>query len=1107
MDEKKLTRHHGYYDVQASRGLVAAEADLGVIGLKGKRITRQERDLDYRFSTHFHPYVGRLTRLLLERSVRGLQDADTAVPPLLQEFFKAAYDPDPKLVNKPYPVKDLDFTSSGAYSAYNWELFFHVPLTVAVHLSKNQRFADAQRWLHLVFDPTDDGDGPAPERFWKVKPFRTTDVERIEEILVNLATGADKELQEATVSAIGTWKDEPFRPHAIARHRPTAYMWKVVMAYLDNLIEWGDSLFREDTGEAINEAMQLYVLAANILGPRPQAVPRKGSVKPRTYADLRADLDAFGNALVELETDIPFDILPHPPQGSGSAGTSVIASLGKTLHFCVPRNDKLLAYWDTVADRLFKIRNSLNLQGIFRQLPLFEPPIDPAMLVRAAAAGLDVAAVASGVNQPLPLVRFQLLGQKALEITQEVRSLGAQLLAAMEKEDGEALAVLRASHERAVLALSEAVRYAQWQEAIKNREALQASFTNAAQRYFHYERLLGREDGDLELPEMAALDTEGLLRMKLRTTEPSVPLRPVPVDIAEDVTGEGGGKKISAHEVEELKKLKMSRSKLNAASTSDKIGGTLALIPNFSASLEPWGLGASISFGGANLGALFSLISAFYKHAADVATYEAGRAAKVGTFARREQDWAFQSNVAAGELTQIAKQIRAAEIREAITRREWENHKRQIENAEAIELFLTDEKKGKKTNTAFYAWMKREVKGLHARCFQLAFEVAKKAERALQHELGDPEQAFLQAGYMAGKEGLLAGERLNLDIRRMEMAYHESNRREYELTRHVSLRELDPLALLSLRATGRCTVALPEALFDLDGPGHYFRRIKSVAISVPCVAGPYASVNCTATLLRSSIRKSALLDGGAYARTGSEDARFSDHFGSLQAIVTSGAQNDGGLFETNLKDERRLPFEGSGAVSEWQLALPADPRASDPQQFDYDTISDVIVHLRYTAREGGALLRNAAMSSVKALIEEARTVGAVRLLSVRHEMPAEWARFKSLPAGGSAAVFPLAIELREEHYPFWSKGVFRSTGGAALLEARILVDTAKNAVAVGGSTDGSDQAALTKGDPVAGMFGGDVKALLPGPVGKSTLHFDDNSMRDVWLALTWGKAP
>ena len=103
----------------------------------------------------------------------------------------------------------------------------------------------------------------------------------------------------------------------------------------------------------------------------------------------------------------------------------------------MPRNDKLLGYWDTVADRLFKIRNSLNIQGIFRQLPLFEPPIDPALLAKATAAGLDVGAIISGLNQPLPLVRFQFLIQKAAEVCQEVKSLGNNLLSAIEKEDNE----------------------------------------------------------------------------------------------------------------------------------------------------------------------------------------------------------------------------------------------------------------------------------------------------------------------------------------------------------------------------------------------------------------------------------------------------------------------------------------------------------------------------------------------------------------------------------------------------------------------------------------------------------------------------------------------
>lgn len=134
-----------------------------------------------------------------------------------------------------------------------------------------------------------------------MRPFQYTDVRKIEEILVNLATGADETLRNETIRSIDAWKDAPFRPHVIARYRQQAYMYKTVMAYLDNLIAWGDSLFRQDTGEAIDEALQLYVLAANILGPRPQPVPKKGTVRPQTYANLQQDLRQFGTVMRDME--------------------------------------------------------------------------------------------------------------------------------------------------------------------------------------------------------------------------------------------------------------------------------------------------------------------------------------------------------------------------------------------------------------------------------------------------------------------------------------------------------------------------------------------------------------------------------------------------------------------------------------------------------------------------------------------------------------------------------------------------------------------------------------------------------------------------------------
>jgi len=1020
-------------------------------------------------------------------------------PTLYRKIFsKDRYDPT-DVVQQPYPVCDLDFTSSGAYSVYNWELFYHIPMAIAIHLSKNQRYEDAQRWFHFIFDPTDDSDGPTPERFWKVKPFQFTEVKQIEEILVNLSSSTDSVLKQDTINSIGAWKDSPFRPHLIARYRQTPYMFKAVMAYLDNSIAWGDDLFRQDTGETINEAMQIYVLAALILGERPQAVPKKGSLAPLTYASRRDKWDEFGNTLEKLESEIAFDLAPFPMTGGTNDQFATLRSIGTSLYFCVPRNDKLMSYWDTVADRLFKIRNSLNLQGIFRQLPLFEPPIDPALLARAAAAGLNIGAVVAGVNQPLPLVRFQLLVQKATELCQEVKSLGNNLLSAMEKEDNEAMAILRAKHEKVILGLAETVKYAQWQETIKNREGLETSLINAAQRYIYYERQLGKQESDIAIPELDALVAEGLTKFNFMATEPDVKRRPVGVDIAQDL-GASGGKIMSSYEAKELEASHSARDWQVRASATTTAASLSYYIPTFHVDLQFWGLGGEIVFGGQHIGPALQAIAEYQRSLSAQDSYDAGHAAKAGSYDRREQDWAFQSGTIAGEINQMFKQLRAAQIREYIAEREWHNHQQQMKHAQEIEDFLTNEKNGKKTNQAFYAWQKREVRGMYGQVFQFAYDVAKKAERALQHELGKPDLTFLQFGYMAGKEGLLAGEKLYFDLKRMEMAYLELNQREYELTKHVSLLQVNPTALLQLRTTGRCTVALPEELFDMDGPGHYFRRIKTVALSIPCVTGPYTSVNCTLMLTKSSIRKEVGV-GDGYARLGTEDSRYSDHYGSLQAIVTSTAQNDSGMFETNLRDERYLPFENSGVISEWNLELPADVR-----QFDYDTISDVILHIRYTAREGGGLLRKGAVDNLKTAIAEAQTVGSVRLFSMRHEFPTEWAKFKNAKIGGKSPTAELTLTLREEHYPFWSKGNLE-----VIKRVDLFADT-KNAVSISYKSDGTEPQALGK-DPSLGNLWAGKLANLPAttkPVSttteKFTLYFTDNSMEDFWLAITWGKA-
>jgi hypothetical protein len=54
----------------------------------------------------------------------------------------------------------------------------------------------------------------------------------------------------------------------------------------------------------------------------------------------------------------------------------------------------------------------------------------------------------------------------------------------------------------------------------------------------------------------------------------------------------------------------------------------------------------------------------------------------------------------------------------------------------------------------------------------------------------------------------------------------------------------------------------------------------------------------------------------------------------------------------------RLGLEGAGAISKWRIELPDTFR-----EFDYDSITDVVMHLRYTALDGGDKLRSVAVGS------------------------------------------------------------------------------------------------------------------------------------------------
>jgi hypothetical protein len=944
----------------------------------------------FHFKNFYHPFVCDFAKLVYN-PIQGIPALMSRETQLKNSGFQFAntYRPTPWVVAQPddpqlpaYPKEEVDFTPDGAYSPYNWELFFHIPLLIANSLSKNQRFEEARDWYHYIFNPLgvessslEEDDSPT-RKYWITKPFFQTTKsdyiqQRIDNILRMLAgdttvTGHSDQVKKDLEDQVLDWRTNPFEPHRIANYRTVAYQKTVVMKYLDNLIQRGDYLFRQDSMESINEATQLYILAAEILGPRPKKIPPQAKPPMLSFNELETHFGEFSNALVQVENLVP--VLSNNIENGGSS-----YPLLPMLYFCIPQNDQMLSYWDTVADRLYKIRHCMNIEGVVRQLALFEPPIDPGALVKALAGGLDIGSALADLNAPLPLYRFNFLLQKANEVCNDVKALGSALLSVLEKKDAEALSLLRQDQEIKLLEAIKAIRETQIEEA---NEAL-----------------------------------EGLKQLKV--------VIEVRRDYYRDI------EKIIAGEQLSLDKLQQAHKHQNTAQGLQIAASVLGYIPNVT--IGGSGFGGSphvnVQWGTGNIISALQAAAASETQLSNMASYEANRSTTLASYERRFSDWKLQENIAEEELVQIDKQIEAAKRRIEIAEKELENHELQIENAKATDEFM----RSKYTNQELYQWQIGQISGVYFQSYQLAYDLAKQAERCFQFELGIQESRYIQFGYWDSlKKGLLSGEKLQYDLRRLETAYLEHNRREFELTKHVSLALLDPMALVKLRETGRCFINLPEEVFDLDYPGHYFRRVKSVSITLPCVVGPYTTISCTLRLLKNSIRINTKNGDNGYPRNTdvdglpADDDRFIENNIPVKAIAASNAQNDSGVFELSFRDERYLPFEGAGAISQWSLEMFNDLPANNPdpgnpdfgkplRQFDYSTISDAILHIKYTAREDAGSFKNGAISHLRDYFSQDESTPALRLINLRQEFPAQWHRFLNPSDSDNGNIFELEI--------------------------------------------------------------------------------------------------
>jgi hypothetical protein len=195
-------------------------------------------------------------------------------------------------------------------------------------------------------------------------------------------------------------------------------------------------------------------------------------------------------------------------------------------------------------------------------------------------------------------------------------------------------------------------------------------------------------------------------------------------------------------------------------------------------------------------------------------------------------------------------------------------------------------------------------------------------------------------------------------------------------------------------------------------------------------------------------------------------------------IATSSGENDPGLFDVNLRDERWLPFEGQGAISNWNLIL--DPRDNN---FDLSSVTDVVLHIRYTARSGG----DANIVRTKLLSDNERSV----LISVRNTFGDAYYSFFN-PTDDTAKEQPLVLPLTNAVFPFSNIGTPRMKSVTVIVAlTEPLSSDLKNALktlAINGTfglTGSAVAVALQavkgpNGEPVTGPSGAPIAALSSG---------------------------
>jgi hypothetical protein len=390
-----------------------------------------------------------------------------------------------------------------------------------------------------------------------------------------------------------------------------------------------------------------------------------------------------------------------------------------------------------------------------------------------------------------------------------------------------------------------------------------------------------------------------------------------------------------------------------AAYLAGNLGQTAAIIAQgigHASTVAPNIVGMAV--GGARLeGAAFSFASVAQTWSQ--LAYAAGQTMeRIEQYRRRTQEWTQARDQAKLEAEQIKAQLAVYEEQHKATQLQLRQAQTALNQAKATHDFLLSNNRFSRSQT--YDWLNSKFAGFYHTAFTTAQSLCQAAEACWQYEMGNFTQTFVHPGaWNATYRGLGAGEELKMSLQQMYGQYVQHNRRDLEIRKTVSLKDLsgkDPGSTInkpwaqikqSLVGTGMCEFELTQPMFDDDyaGQNHYLRRIKTISVTLPAVLGPYQDIRAVLKQTYSKVEMAPTVGSSV-----------KENLRSSQQIALSSSLEDNGMFQLNFQDERYLPFEYTGAISRWILTFP------DGQDDILQRLPDIILHVCYTARcEGGSL--------------------------------------------------------------------------------------------------------------------------------------------------------